>query len=422
MGFDMKQLRAWIWGGLLACGVCLCCGAAAANDAGAVQPKVKVFPSGEQTQHEQDRRVISGPGVNEIETYPGFTGFVGWAGVTKTKTGALLVTFSSGYWHASPATPLKKPEKDLLKQYGIAEVDAPRGGRAHITRSDDGGLTWSKPQVLIDTPSDDRSPAATQLADGTLVCSFFTYPDTETGIIRSTDDGKTWDQTPRLLAKPMAWTATDGPPHPLKDGSVVVATYGGNTRDEGEKTKEALFRSTDSGVTWNHLATIDAPFALDEPDIAQLTDGRLVTISRREGSVAWSSDNGKTWTTPVPLPFKMYDPWLLTLKDGTLLCLHGSYTPGHGGLRAILSPDGGKTWHGAGPDYGFSVDPSVYGYSRGVQLDDGSVYIAYQFNGGHTPEQVKTEKILGLRFRVKEGCSGIELLPAPGSPADLEHR
>jgi photosystem II stability/assembly factor-like uncharacterized protein len=386
------------------------------------QPAVKVFPAGDQTLQEQYRRVITGPGVNELDPYPGFTGFVGWAGVAKTKAGALLVTFSSGYWHASPATPLAKREKDMLKQYGITEVDAPRGGRAHITRSEDGGLTWSKPQLLIDTPSDDRAPAATQLADGTLVCSFFTYPDTATGIIRSTDDGKTWERTPRLLSRPMAWTATDGPPLQLKDGSVVVVTYGGNTYDEGEKGKQALFRSTDSGATWNHLATVDAPFALDEPSIAQLPDGRLVTIARREGALAWSSDNGKTWTKPVPLPFKMYDPWLLALKDGTLICLHGSYTPGHGMLRAILSPDGGKTWHAAGADYGFSVDPGVYGYSRGVELADGSVYVVYQYTGGHTPEQVKSERIFGLRFRVKEGCSGIELLPAPGSPADLKRR
>jgi hypothetical protein len=380
-------------------------------------PTVKVFPAGEPGVDDKLRRVIVGPGVNEIEAYPGYTGFVGWTGVTKTRTGALLVTFSSGYWHASPPTPLAPREKEMLKQYGIAEVDAPRGGRAHITRSDDGGLTWSKPQILIDTPEDDRSPAATQLADGTLVCSFFTWPDTATGIIRSTDDGKTWEHTPRLLREPMTWTATDGPPRQLKDGSVVVVTYGGKTRDEGEKSSQILFRSTDGGDTWSHLSTVDAASSLEEPDIAQLPDGRLVTIARREGAIAWSSDNGKTWTRPASLPFKMYDPWLLTLTDGTLICLHGSYTPGRSGLRAILSPDGGKTWHSAGADYGFTVDPTVYGYSRGVQLDDGSVFVAYQFNGGHNPEHMKTQKILGLRFRVQDGCTGIELLPAPGSPA-----
>jgi photosystem II stability/assembly factor-like uncharacterized protein len=355
--------------------------------------------------------------MNEPVAYPGFSGLVGWLGVAKTKSGALVVTFSSGYFHASAPTPLGESERKLLKDFGIAEVDAPRGGRAHVMRSEDGGRTWSRPAVLIDTVHDDRSPAAKQLADGTLVCSFFTWPTTKVGIIRSTDDGRTWDAEPTYLDKPFAWAATDGPPLELPDKSVLLATYAGMD-PKGGKESEAIFRSTDGGKTWGHLSTIEAPFEITECDIALLPDGRLVTISRREGAVAWSSDSGKTWTKPAPLPFKMYDPWLLTLKDGTLVCVHGSYTAGKMGLRAILSPDGGKTWHAAGPDFGFSVDPGVYGYSRGVELDDGSVFVVYQLNGGHSPAHMKSQQILTLRFKVKEGCSGIELLPAPGAAGE----
>jgi sialidase-1 len=380
-------------------------------------PVVRVIPTDEQTPHEKCRRAVVAPGENEPDPYPGYTGFVGWQGVCKTKSGALLLTFTSGYWHASAPTPLAEPERKMLKEYGIAEVDAPRGGRAHVMRSEDGGLTWTKPAVLIDTVHDDRSPAVASLADGTLVCSFFTWPTTKVGVIRSTDDGRTWDAEPTYLDKPLAWAATDGPPLELPDKSaVLLATYG-SMKLTGAPSVEGIFKSTDSGKTWTHLSTLEAPFDLTEPDIAALPDGRLVTISRREGAVAWSSDQGKTWTKPAPLPFKMYDPWLLTLKDGTLVCLHGSYTAGKMGLRAILSPDGGKTWHAAGPDYGFPVDPTVYGYSRGVQLDDGSVFIVYQYNGGHTPAHMKAQQILCLRFKVKEGCTGIDLLPAPGSPA-----
>jgi hypothetical protein len=140
-------------------------------------------------------------------------------------------------------------------------------------------------------------------------------------------------------------------------------------------------------------------------------------IARPEGAVSWSSDGGHIWTEPVRLPFRIFDPWLLTLKDGTLLCVHGSYHKDKHGLRAILSPDGGKTWVAAGPDYGFSVDPSVYGYSRGIQLPDGSIYIVYLHTGGHKWDDARNEALFALRFRVLAGCRGIELLPAPGSPA-----
>jgi hypothetical protein len=382
-----------------------------------IKPVVKVEPAGEPTRYREYRRVLVGPGLNEPDAYPGYTGFVGWEGVVRTKTGALLVTFSSGYWHGSPPTPLDTPEKALLKKYGIAEVDAPRGGRAHIMRSDDGGWTWSKPSVLIDTPGDDRAPAPVQLSDGTLLCSFFVWPHKMVGIIRSMDDGKTWEQEPRFLKGPFRWTGGNGPPIELPDRSVLMATYAGSGAENG-KMQQGIFRSGDKGATWEHLATLDAPFNLDEPHIAALPDGRLVTICRREGAVARSVDQGKTWTTPVPLPFKIYDPWLLPLKDGTLLCVHGSYTEGQRGLRAILSPDGGTTWHAAGPDFGFAIDPSVYGYSRGVALEDGSIYLVYMENGGHKPEHMKVQKIFAIRLWVREGGRGIELQPAPGSPAD----
>ena len=63
----------------------------------------------------------------------------------------------------------------------------------------------------------------------------------------------------------------------------------------------------------------------------------------------------------------------------------------------------------------FAVDPSVYGFSRGIQLDDGSILMVYQANGGHKTEHMKQQKIFPIRFRVLEEARGIELLPAPGA-------
>jgi hypothetical protein len=53
-----------------------------------------------------------------------------------------------------------------------------------------------------------------------------------------------------------------------------------------------------------------------------------------------------------------------------------------------------------------------------VQLSDGSIYVVYMANGGHRPEHMRSQKIFAIRFRMEPDCSGIELLPAPGSPAD----
>jgi hypothetical protein len=99
------------------------------------------------------------------------------------------------------------------------------------------------------------------------------------------------------------------------------------------------------------------------------------------------------------------------LRDGTLLCLHGSY--GAGGFRAIFSRDGGRTWNAPHEKHGFAVDPAVYGYGRGIELPDGSVFAVYIHTGGHTTHDAKTEALWAIRLRVRPDHSGIELLPAP---------
>ena len=389
------------------------------------QPLIKVVPSPEQTDYLQFRRMLVGPGLNQPKPYPGYEGFVGWAAIARTRTGALIVTFSSGYWHASPPTEPESPTAEFAETFkklsglDISTIHAPRGGRAEIIRSEDGGLTWSRPEVMLDTPWDDRSPSAVGLSDGSLVASLFTYDwkAARTAIIRSFDDGKTWEQTPHYPEVPFKYSATDGPPLELPDKSLLLAVYGGDDRTKHEPEQNAILQSRDRGATWQCLGTIKAPYELSESSVARLRDGHLILITRPEGAVSWSSDGGHTWTEPVRLPVRMADPWLLTLRDGTLLCVHLSYNKEKRGLRAITSRDGGKTWLAAGPDYGFPIDPSVYGYSRGIELPDGSIMVVYQGTGGHKWDDARHMSIYALRLRVRKGGREIDVLPAPGSPA-----
>jgi hypothetical protein len=366
--------------------------------------------------------------VNQPTPYLGYGGFVGWQSPIVLRDGTLLVGFSSGYWHASPPTAYFKEDPARLKEWrrlGMpTDIDAPRGGRAEIMRSTDGGRTWSKPKVLIDTPWDDRAPNFCQLKDGTILCSFFTYPGpsatdlarkpaktTLTGIIRSFDNGQSWEQEPKRLPVPFTFDATDGPIIELQDGSALVCVYG---RTAGARHDMVAFcRSTDRGTTWEFLSTVATNHEMSETAVAQLPDGRLVLIARPEGDIAWSSDVGRTWTKPVPLGIRLFEPRLISLRDGTLLCLHGSY--GAGGFRAIFSTDGGRTWLCPDKKWGFPVDPSVYGYAQAVELRDGTVWAAYIHTGGHMAKDARTEALWSIRLRVRPNHDGIDLLPAPGS-------
>ena len=383
-----------------------------------LRPRIVATPEPESRAWQEHRRVLVKPGYKQPQPYPGYTGFVGWASVARTRAGTLLMTFSSGYWHASPPTPIQsiKPE-DVVNWHkmGMPEVEAPRGGRAEIMRSEDGGKTWSDPVPMIDTEWDDRAPAVAQLRDGTLVASFFTYPQAGVAITRSFDDGKTWEKTPRIIRAPFHSLATDGPPVVMPDGSILIAAYG--EEKQGDKLEAiGIFSSRDRGETWRHLSTVRAPQEMTEPGLARLRNGTLVLITRSEGSVSYSKDGGQTWTAPRNLSTRIFDPWLLTLRTGQLLSLHGCYVKPHRGLRALISNDRGVTWNGAGADHGFTVDPTAYGYSRGVELPDGSVYVVYQGTGGHTTKDAAAMSIFGLRLRIKRDGRGLEVLPAPSAP------
>ena len=387
---------------------------------------VKVIQGGESAKPASEcRRMLVGPGVNQPDPFPGYDGFVGWEAPVRLKDGTWLVGFSAGYWHASPPTPHRLDEvtrKEWSRLGMQMDIDAPTGGRAMLIRSTNEGMTWSKPETIIDTPADDRHPNFVELPDGTLLCTFFIangYGDFvkdptivgRTVIIRSKDGGKTWDKNQILPPSPFAADATDGPIIVLKDGSALLATYGGTA--VGVPEQVALFRSTDSGKTWKLLSVVKSDHEMSEPTVAQLPSGRLVLVTRPEADICWSDDGGKTWTKPVSLGMRIFDPGLIMLKDGALLLIHGSYGAG-GGLHAIFSIDGGETWISPNEKYGFVIDKNVYGYGKGIELPDGSVFIAYIHTGGHSTKDAQTEAIWGVRVKVRSDHSGIDILPAPG--------
>lgn len=304
------------------------------------------------------------------------------------------------------------------------DIVAPTGGRAMMIRSIDQGKTWSKPETLIDTPADDRHPAFLELRNGTILCCFFAYsgeaenadfaknPElaTRVNVIRSFDGGRTWEKTPHRVQTPFVSDETDGPMVQMKDGSVLIPMNG--RPKSGPPEQAGLLRSTDHGRTWNWLSTVKAAHDLVETTVAELPDGRLVMMARPEGDIWWSSDKGRTWTEPVTFGMRIFAPSLYVLRDGTLVCLHGSYAPGHPGLRVIFSRDGGETWIAPAKDHGFLIDNS-YGYGKAMELPDGSLFVSYIATGGHQTTDAQQNAVRSIRFRIRADRSGIDLLPAP---------
>ena len=110
---------------------------------------------------------------------------------------------------------------------------------------------------------------------------------------------------------------------------------------------------------------------------------------------------------------RLFAPSLYVLRDGTLVCLHGSY--GAGGLRVIFSTtDGGQTWIAPNEKYGFLVD-NTYGYGKGMGLADGSMFLVYLKSGGHATQDAQSNAVQCIRVKIRPDHSGIDLLPAPES-------
>jgi hypothetical protein len=375
------------------------------------------------------RATLVGPGVNQPEPYEGYGGFVGWSGVTRLKSGRWMVTFTSGLWHATlPWTeeiaqdPACRRQFEEWEALGLPDRPAPRGGRAHVMHSDDEGLTWSLPRTLVDTERDDRHPTILELADGTLFCSWFgsRYPRVTHAFYMLARPGDAmWSQPMHPGGEPQEGSFGNGSAIRLRDDSVVWAISGGFGEEGPARVR--IFRSRDSGTSFEPIATVASDHDLHEPTLAELPDGRLIMVSRREGDMCWSEDGGESWSPPEGTGWGLFDPHLLQLPNGVLALFAGSYHGG--GIRVLLSPDGGLTWHGpdsgAEEPYGYSVDRSVYGYCHPMLLEDGTVYLVYLHTGGHRTDDARTESLFGLRLRVHDDAGGIDILPAPGSPAAM---
>ena len=367
----------------------------------ASRPSITVAKNGESaTRPEKCRATLVGPGINQPDPFPGYGGFVGWISPVRLKNGDWLIGFSAGYWHASPPTPLRYSPKTLERYHQIGlptHVVAPTGGRAMIIRSTDAGKTWSKPATLIDTPVDDRHPAFVELRDGTLLCSLFTYTGTEEGefarhpeeanhtvIVRSFDHGKTWEKAiinPNLAAARRRKRRADG----LAEGRLGPIDNRRGPKGGG-KSRVALLTSHDRGATWQcspqsrPTTTCTRPRPPNCPTAA----GDDCPAGRRHQLVKRPRP---TWTAPVTFGMRMFAPSLYVLRDGTLVCLHGSYAPGNrvaGDLQQGWRPHLDRA--GEGPR--FSCRPLLW-LRQGDGVARWFAVVTYQDAGGHSTRDAR---------------------------------
>jgi hypothetical protein len=279
------------------------------------------------------------------------------------------------------------------------------GGRLDVSRSADGGKTWSKPVMAIDSPWDDRNPSLGQMPDGAVVLAYtemHSYtPDGKFDLkagpcflntVASADGGKTWTAK-RQVESPFADPSPYGKIHVTKGGMALLSLY------QLPSNRVAMLRSTDSGKTWKDPTFLPGHhetqiFPLDEKQFLAFT--RIEEEKTPEGILlSESQDGGRTWIHSRNLfKAKQWPCDVTALKSGSLLLTHGARQGrGKSGAGVVLSKDNGKTWDAEhGVLIGWDSLNDDTGYPTTVQLDDGTIVTMYYAAG--TEQSPDTQAIV----------------------------
>ena len=324
-----------------------------------------------------------------------------------------IVSLRPNHYHGWPTLARRRNGQLLLICTGGREGHVCPFGQVELMRSDDDGVTWSFPRVLLDLAIDDRDAGILETDKGTLLTTTFSSLAYEhyfrkgainkwdtarqarwrgvhnriseaerkaqlgTWMLRSIDGGVTWS-TPydSIVNSPHG-------PIQLTDGRQLYA--GKDLWKTGKWI--GVCESKDDGKSWQKLAQIptrpgDNPAEYHELHAIEAANGTIVAQIRnhnaannRETLQSESTDGGKTWSLPHATGIWGLPSHLMRLKNGRLLTSYG-YRRKPFGNQARISDDHGKTWSDPITISGDGTNGDL-GYPSSVELTDGTMLTAW---------------------------------------------
>lgn len=217
---------------------------------------------------------------------------------------------------------IRTPKGTVILAYCAGVGHNTGGSGPAVSRSVDGGLTFSTPLVLIRFPdADSRYQDCGNIALGVapdgalLLLAMAFHRDGPNNIYgwRSTDDGVTWVPTDTSSLGPDKTGSVFGNFVPLSDQELAVF---GHYRNGSQPHTQGIWMavSNDQGRSWGEPRRL-ADDHLVEPLVVR-SAGRLIGFFRGDSpaargrqSVGFSDDNGATWAT---------EPSILDAKDRSL--------------------------------------------------------------------------------------------------------
>jgi BNR repeat protein len=279
-----------------------------------------------------------------------------------------------GAWYPS----VVQVDRDtLLASVDVGQATESLDLRTCLTRSTDGGRSWTPPQPLFDDPVQPTSHSVRlgRVKDGTLVAMgtrrYHLHP--EEGILNranlgytrmdvvqlsSTDKGRSWDG-PRKVAAPLVGPAfeTCHSVVELADGRWLypTATWRGWDGQAPNGMKAVAFVSHDRGRTWReHLDVMDGSaegIIYWEQSLVQLPDGRLMALCWAFHESSGTSlpnrfaisEDGQTFGPPRSAGMNGQTAKMLALGRNRVLCLYRRND--QPGLWAVLAEVESNGWN-----------------------------------------------------------------------------
>jgi len=305
--------------------------------------------------------------------------------------------------------------------------------------SQDGGKTWSTPRPLFSKQQNikvSNERALFRTRDGAIIAAFMNLAERKwtwsnklgdapaaklpTYVMRSLDDGKTWQDIQKLHAD---WSGAVRDMIQTKEGRIIFTAM--KMQHNPGRHAVLTYSSTDNGKSWKASNLIDLGGAghhggVTEPTLTQLQDGRIWMLIRTNWGEFWSAysrDGGQFWQVikPSGIPASSAPGLLRKLHSGRLLLVWNRPYPE--GKTEWPKSGGDKLWsatavsnHREELSVAFSDDdgqrwskPIVIAHKHSKPKSKGRRWLSYPYIYEHTPGEIWITTMQGgLRVKISE--------------------